>query len=163
MFKTIWRQLATGIKPVPGTWRQVDAATAHDSVLGTCRLDPHDAGRFSATMAPFGEVRVSIRPGDDEAAAYTYARSVLVNLPRMDAKYRRFAAADVYEFYEALSPDHKLSQRELADALKLSWIQLLDPCSNGGTIWYSAGGQLGGANVGVRLDANRRYAGAGCG
>jgi hypothetical protein len=105
----------------------------------------------------FGEVHISILVGTDLSKTYTYARSLLMHFTELDSRYRQYAATDIYAEEKLIRSTLPFSKRQLADQLKLSWFQLLDPCSHGATIWYSAGRLLGEMKVAVVLDTQRRY------
>lgn len=163
MIKSWVRRFLTTTADIPGTWTRSGPDAFQDSSLGICRTESSNGDSFYATISGIGEIRVSVLTGGDPASTYDFARNLLVHLPQQDKWYRRFGASDMYDFHLKLGPSPKVSVRELARRLELSWIQLWNPCAGGAIVWYSAGNLLDGARLGVQLDEYRRYCGGGCG
>jgi hypothetical protein len=157
------RRCFTTKSEVPGTWTRTGPTQIEDSYLALCRTEFNDNSLLYVTLEGWGEVHLSILYGEDDNKTFTYVRSLLAHFPKQDHWYRRFGAQDVYEVHRLLGPTPRISVRELARELRLSWFQMLDPCENGATVWYTAGNLLGGARLAVSLDSLRRYSGGGFG
>jgi hypothetical protein len=158
------RKFRTTTTNVPGIWREKSATMIEDSALGTLVRDvPAENGSYSFHYVfPNGtQVAVSVTPGHDPSATGNFVRSLLVHFPRQENLYRKFGAQDMCDVHRLLGPKPTLSYREIADRIKLGWIQLWDPSCNGAVIWYGAGTLLGGSRLGVSLDSRRRFSG-GC-
>jgi hypothetical protein len=162
MIKRWIQRYLTTTGDVSGVWTRTSPTEFRDSVLGSFRADPDDES-FYAAVVGITDVRVSVLIGADPVGTYDYARNLLVNLPQQDRWYRRFGARDMYDVHCRLGPTPTIKASELAQRLRLSWIQLWDPCNSGAIIWYHAGNLLGGSNLGVELDKRRRYVGSGFG
>ncbi|MCC9603362.1 hypothetical protein LOC67_22665 [Stieleria sp. JC731] len=161
------RRWLTPAPSVTGMHQLINSTTLDDDVLGRCTRGSGDDATFEASIVldSAGPVPVTFfadEPLDDTLA---YVRAILSALPANDARYRRYAAADVRQFQIALGNGNApIPVAEFASRMRLSHIVVYYPTSEeGATLWYTCDNLIPNALVCVTLDENRRFVGGGIG
>ncbi|WP_220498505.1 hypothetical protein, partial [Stieleria mannarensis] len=152
---------------VTGTHQLINSTMLNDDVLGRCTRRSADDATFEASIRldSAGPVPVTFFADEPLDDTLTYVRAIVSALPANDARYRRYAAADVRQFHIALRngiPPTPVT--EFASRMRLSHIVVFYPTpEEGATLWYTCDNLIPNALVCVTLDQDRRFVGGGIG
>ncbi|MEM6474366.1 MAG: hypothetical protein AAF802_32830 [Planctomycetota bacterium] len=165
--RNLIRRWLTAAPSVNGTHQLINSTTLNDDVLGRCTRRNADDTTFKASIRldSAGAVPVTFfadEPLDDTLA---YVRAIISALPANDARYRRYAAADVRQFQIALRNGNVPTPvTEFASRMRLSHIDVYFPTpEEGATLWYTCDDLIPNALICVTLDQNRRFVCGGIG
>ncbi|MDM4019556.1 hypothetical protein [Roseiconus lacunae] len=165
--RNLIRRWLTPAPTVSGTHQLIDSTTLNDDVLGRCTRRSVDDATF--------EVSITLDSGDPVPVAFfadeplddtlEYVRAIVSALPVNDARYRRYAAADVRQFQIGLGNENASTPvTEFASRMRLSHIEVYFPTpEEGATLWYTCEDLIPNLLVCVTLDQNRRFVGGGIG
>lgn len=162
---SLFRRWRTRIPLVSGEWSRVDGDTISDSVIGV--LSRRASEKVFDANITLGAEKVPcwIHDGPNLEDSLTFLRSVARALPRLDGRYRRYAAIDLLEFRKTLGK-RQVSDQAFCARLRLQSIEIWFPAADpriGANIWYTAGDLLGGMRVCIALDSRRRLRSFGVG
>ncbi|MCG8651450.1 MAG: hypothetical protein MI861_16535 [Pirellulales bacterium] len=129
-----------------GTHRLVNDAILEDDVLGQCKRRNEDDATFEALIKldENDSVPVTFFAADPIEDTLAYVRAIVSVLSTNDARYRRYAAADVRQFFVDLNRGKPpASVAEFASRMRLSHIIVYYPTpEEGANLWYTCDGLM---------------------
>ena len=165
--RTLIRRWLTPVPNVVAPHRFIDDMTLVDDVLGQCTRPSADDAVLEATIDAGDGNRVPLTFYADEPITDTllYVRSVVSALKENDARYCRYAAADIRQFYIDLNEGKPpITVDAFAARMHLSHIVVNYPSpEEGANLWYTCDNLIPHALVCVILDHRRRFDGGGLG